>query len=547
MQHRHLGAQRLAVFLEDDVGVDAAEAEGVDAGAAWMLGAVDPRPCLVVDVERRAFQFQMRVRLVAQGRRQDLVMQRQRRLDHRRRAGRRQAVADHRLDGADGDGRQIAVARPEQGAQRLDLGKVAHRGAGAVRLDQADSGGIDAAALVGALQRQHLAFQARRQQALGLAVGGDADALDHGVDAVAVALGVVETLQHHHAHALAQQGAVGAFLERPDLAARQRLDLAELDVQLRRRLRVHAAGEHQVAAAGDQLLHRLVDRDQRRGAGGVDDVVRPHQVEAVGDHAGDDVGRQRPHHLAAVGRQLFLEIGAQLAQLGFAQVRPHPAHDVHGLVHEHAVKQHVGLAAVGIGAAAEHDAGALAVERRMQVAGIGQGIARMLQRQQVIGVAAVGHARHHAELGRIDFRQLAQEAAHGGVDAVVALRAIGHVEIGAGPFGAGLAHRIDLVEDVLPVGAQVARAGIAAGETDDGDVEGLAHANCLAMRAKPLAPLPQAGEGNAEVEARAGFMPWFTRSARRPAPCRRETGGSGPGSWCFRRRRSGSARCRRHQ
>src|SRR3546814_3702443 len=72
------------MLFEDHVRIDAAEAERIDAGAARMALAMNPRPRFGVQIERRGFQLQRRIRLVAQHRRQHLVMQGQRRLDQRR-------------------------------------------------------------------------------------------------------------------------------------------------------------------------------------------------------------------------------------------------------------------------------------------------------------------------------------------------------------------------------------------------------------------------------------------------------------------------------
>ena len=86
-----------------------------------------------------------------------------------------------------GDRALRRAALAEHVLQRRDLGLVAERNAGAVRLDQADAGRIDAAAVVGAADRQRLALDAGREQAVAAAVAGLADAAQHRVDAVAVA------------------------------------------------------------------------------------------------------------------------------------------------------------------------------------------------------------------------------------------------------------------------------------------------------------------------------------------------------------------------
>src|SRR3546814_2630685 len=71
----------------------------------------------------------------------------------------------------------------------------------------------------------------------------------------------------------------------------------------------------------------------------------------------------------------------------------------------------------------------------------------------------------------MDACMLAKEAAARRVDAVV----VGGVffKVWADPFRIGVAHGVDLVEDVLPVLARVAGAGIDPGDADDRDVEWL--------------------------------------------------------------------------
>ena len=86
----------------------------------------------------------------------------------------------------------------------------------------------------GALDRQPLADRVGRGDALALAVAGAADAAQHGVDAVAVALGVGQALEHEQRGALAHHEAVGAGVERPGAGGRQRADLAELHERRRR-------------------------------------------------------------------------------------------------------------------------------------------------------------------------------------------------------------------------------------------------------------------------------------------------------------------------
>ena len=160
-------------------------------------------------------------------------------------------------------------------------------------LDQADRGRVDPAGLVGATDGQRLALDARRQQAGAAAVAGLAHAAQHRVDAVAVGQRIVQPLEHDHAQALAEQGAVAAGLEGPHLAARaERAELGEDGRHVGRQRGIDAAGEHQPAAAGAQFVDRRGHRQQRRRAGRVDQVVRSAKIEPVGDAAGHHVGHQ---------------------------------------------------------------------------------------------------------------------------------------------------------------------------------------------------------------------------------------------------------------
>ena len=231
-----LGAARAFELLEHGVRVDAAEAERVDAGAPRLAGAMDPRPRLGVDVERRALELELGVGLIAgDRRRQHALMQRERGLDQAGHAGGGDRVADHRLDGAERAARQLAVALTEHARQRPHLGDVADRGARAVRLDQADARGRDLSGRVGALQRQLLTLQARRHDAHSAPIARDTDTADHRIDAVAVADGVLGALEHDGADALAQQRPIGVLVEGPQLlAARQRAQAAE-EVERRHR------------------------------------------------------------------------------------------------------------------------------------------------------------------------------------------------------------------------------------------------------------------------------------------------------------------------
>ena len=156
-------------------------------------------------------------------------------------------------------------------------------------------GGVDPGALPGALDRELLAHGVGRGDALALAVGGAADAEDDGVDAVAVALGVLEPLEHEQGGALAHDEPVGPGVERPGAGGRERADLAELHERVHAHVAVQAAGDDGVELVVGEAGDGRVERGQARGAGGVGGEVHPTQVEQVRDPAGDDVRELAGH------------------------------------------------------------------------------------------------------------------------------------------------------------------------------------------------------------------------------------------------------------
>ena len=79
-----------------------------------------------------------------------------------------------------------------------------------------------------------LADRVRRGDAFALAIAGAAHAADHGVDPVAVALGVGQALEQECGCAFAHHKAIGAFAERARAGCAQRADLAELNERLTR-------------------------------------------------------------------------------------------------------------------------------------------------------------------------------------------------------------------------------------------------------------------------------------------------------------------------
>ena len=87
-----------------------------------------------------------------------------------------------------------------------------------MRLDELDRLRSDPRKIVSPVQRLHLAGGARCINCLALAVARGTDRADDRVNAIAVAPGIIEPLEHQHPQALAQNRAVGRGIERPGLA-----------------------------------------------------------------------------------------------------------------------------------------------------------------------------------------------------------------------------------------------------------------------------------------------------------------------------------------
>nr|WP_175429192.1 hypothetical protein [Lysobacter enzymogenes] len=160
------------------------------------VGAASRRPRLqrALHRERRAGEVDVRIEpLRVQRRHQGRVLELQQHLGQAGDAGRAFAVADVGLDRTDPDrtrferGRfaRVRLARLGRARCRLgalvqgagqpgDLDRVAQRGAGAVRLDVADRGGVDAAALQGAADQARLRRGVGHREAVGAAAVVDA-------------------------------------------------------------------------------------------------------------------------------------------------------------------------------------------------------------------------------------------------------------------------------------------------------------------------------------------------------------------------------------
>ena len=135
-------------------------------------------------------------------------------LDEADDAGPTLEVADVRLHRSDSARRVRRAVGPVDRGQRPDLGGVAARGAGAVRLDEVDARGWHTRRFACAREHVGLGVAVGRHDADRAAVLRDRAAADEGEHPVAVAHRVGEAFEHDHGRTFAAPVAVGARVER---------------------------------------------------------------------------------------------------------------------------------------------------------------------------------------------------------------------------------------------------------------------------------------------------------------------------------------------
>ena len=438
------------MLLEQAVKIAAAEAERADPGAARVLGPRQPGAGLDVDVKGAVRGADERLRLAdLDGRRQHLVVQREGRLDESGDPGGGLGVADLALDRADrAPAAPLALGLVKDRREAAQLGRVADLGAGAVGLDQLDRGRAHIGELVGVSKGPGLAGGGGRVDRLTAAVRGRAEALEHGVDRVAVALGIGEALHHDEADSLAEDRAVASGVEGPRVTGRaQRRRLREAHVHKDVVEGVDAAGDGHVGAPRGQLEGREVERAQGTGAGRINNAVRAAEVEAVRDPARDDVAEQ-------AGERGLLPVDVAIADAGHDVVRDLRSHAgvakslAPDRVAEPGAERHDQLERAGD---AEHDAGAAVIVVPIRpVAGVLESALRDHEREQLRGVRGLDRLRRHAVVERVEVDR--REEAAGPRVGVIRARRVGIKVVRGRPMRLGhLPDAVDALTDGQPV------------------------------------------------------------------------------------------------
>ncbi len=494
---RRVGAP---VLLQGRMEVGAAEPERAHARAPRLVAGVDPRSGLGVEVQGAAIWIELEPgvgRVDLDRRRQHLVVQRHHGLDEPSRARGRLGVTDLALDGPEGHAARGRLGLGEHGPRRLKLRQITGRGPGPVGLDQLDRARAVSRRSVGPSQGLHLPLGARRVDALGPAVGARADALEHRVDRVAIALRVGEALEGEHAHALAQQGAVGVVRERPAVAAeREGAGLAEAHVHEDVVEGVDAPSDHHVRAPGLELEHTHLHGGQRARASGIEDHVGPAQVQAAGDPPG--------HHVAehpGEGALLPGDVAGQdplahrLDDRAVEARRAHRPDEARELEAPRHMTHELGRR----GDPQDH-ADALA---RGAVEALAQGVLEHPlgddQRQQLGRVGRRQGVRRHAEVHGRE-RNLPEVAAAGRVDLVLG-PGLGVVEILGQPVGRGdIRDQVSARDDVVPKVLGRGRGGEQGSQANHGH---RGHAGLIRRQIKHRKLVQRSGRGR-KSKAAAG-------------------------------------------
>jgi hypothetical protein len=346
-------------------------------------------------------------------------------------------VADHRLHRADGTLTPPPLGAPVHGREGIELDRIPERGAGAVRFDERDLGGVHARGAQGLANQGLLGRSARGGQPCAPAVVVDGRAAHDRADPVSSRERVREPLERNDAAPFAARIAVRRRVERLAPAVRgERARLAELDHPLRGQDQVHAAGEREIALPRAQALAGEVQRHEGRGATRVDDQIRATEPEHVGEAPGErtrEVARERIAVVARdAGRTQAREVLARAATDEHARLGPS--------------------------------------ERRRPDPRVLQGLPGDLEQEALLRVELVGLTRRDPEEGGVEAVDRAEEAPAACVR-LAGREAIGiedraHVPALRGHVAEGVAVAHEERPEALRV---VGAPGEAAAEADDGD------------------------------------------------------------------------------
>ena len=174
------------MLLEHGMSAHAGKSKRIDSGAAGILGiAVNPGPRRGKQLEAAAGELRVGT-IGTAGRRQETMVQRQSRFDQTGHPGGGHGVTDPRRDAAQ-DARSTDRRR-EHATQRAKLGAIGRRHARCKPLDEPDGRRIDPRGAIRPADRAGMALAARRREFAAPRGAGQANALEHGIDPITIAL-----------------------------------------------------------------------------------------------------------------------------------------------------------------------------------------------------------------------------------------------------------------------------------------------------------------------------------------------------------------------
>jgi hypothetical protein len=456
------GGATLRHRLQDEMSVDPAEPHGADARPRRELDR--PGTAFPERAQSRSIAAQLGVGLLAaDGRRQDRGVEGHRRLDQPGDARGGLRVPNFGLDRADGGRPRRGRGLAQGAAQRAELGGIADACPGPVSLEVGHRLDAEVRTAIGTPHRQELALDFRSGDP-ALAVGRDPPAADDGDDPPALGQGVGQPHQHDDPAAFPRPEAGRARVVDPHLVLRQGTRLGEADQLERVEARVDPTGQRRVEVPGRQRRAGLRHRQQRRGAGPIDRVAAPLEIELVADRARDRIGEAPGERLGADRRERGLELRLEPIQER-APPRRHPALCAQGRLDDPArvgpaEPQHLGPGELAGQRIAQQHPG-----RRAGQAGtgpearVGQRLRGHVQRQPV---RQVGRAEavprdpegHAIEVVALDQRRLGRVGPIGGA------RVGRPVIFGPEPFGRNPSEGAPARQHVLPQLGRRARIGI---------------------------------------------------------------------------------------
>ncbi len=423
-------------FLQDDVGVGAAEAERADSRDPPSTVGRPRRPDrrhhdrhrFPIDVGRGILEVQVGRDL--------LVLEGQNGLDEAHHARRRLQVAQVGLHRADLQGPVRVPPQPQHRCQGPHLDGISEPGAGAVRLHVVDLGGPHAAS------RQRLPEKGLLGEAVGDGEATAGSILVHGAAAHegehAVALGqsVGEPLQDHHPAPFAADDPVRGGIEglAPPVAS-QHAGLRRGDRPVGSEDRVHASGQGHARLAAAQALAGQVNRHQRGRARRVHRHAGTLQPQDIGDPSGHEIQ-------AGAGEDVVVEV----FEIGLPQAPR-----------------------VIAGRDAHEDARPAPRQPERRLARVLQRLPRHLEDEAVLRVHAHRVAGSDAEEPRVEPVHMLEEAAPacGHPSGRVWVGVVVGVNVPA--VRRDFAHRVDTVPEQPPEGFRVVGPRDAAAQSDDGD------------------------------------------------------------------------------